>query len=118
MHKTDEYERLKKFKPHKNDVVGITPIIPREDTDEKFEFYDIQGESVYSNPPPRGTPTIDHGMDEDHIWAFHRTLFNQEVVKNTWADPKYASGKLSFAPFWGEKLTMPAWYKRDKMDTF
>jgi hypothetical protein len=57
-------------------------------------------------------------MDEDHIWAFHRTLFNQEVVKNTWSDPKYASGKLSFAPFWGEKLSMPAWYKREKMDTF
>jgi len=29
MTETDEFERLKKFKPHKKDVVGVTPIIPR-----------------------------------------------------------------------------------------
>lgn len=26
---TDEYERLKKYKPNPKDVAGITPIIPR-----------------------------------------------------------------------------------------
>ena len=37
----DEFERFKKFKPDKKKVVGSTPIILREDNDEKFEFYDI-----------------------------------------------------------------------------
>lgn len=26
--------------------------------------------------------------------------------------------RLSYAPFWGEKLSMPSWFKREKMDTF
>jgi hypothetical protein len=42
----------------------------REDSDEKFEFYDIQGESLYSNPPEPNWITIDHGLDEDYIWSF------------------------------------------------
>jgi hypothetical protein len=29
MHETDDFERLKKYKPLKKDVVGVTPIIPR-----------------------------------------------------------------------------------------
>ena len=42
----------------------------KEDNDEKFEFYDIQGESLYSNPPEPTWITVDHGLDEDEIWAF------------------------------------------------
>ena len=82
MHETDEYERLKKYKA--KNVVGSTPIIPRQDSDEVFEFYDIQGESLFTNPPNPNSPLIDHGLDEDHIWAFQRDLYNQEVVKNNW----------------------------------
>lgn len=47
----DEYERLKKFRPLKKHVVGSTSIIPKQDNDEKFQWYDVQGESLYSNPP-------------------------------------------------------------------
>lgn len=85
MHETDEYERLKKYKA--KNVVGSTPIIPRQDSDEVFEFYDIQGESVFSNPPNPNSPLVDHGLDEDYIWAFQRDLYNQEVVKNNWMQP-------------------------------
>ena len=117
MHTTDEFERFKKYKAKKKDVVGVTPIIPREDNDEKFEFQDIQGESLYSNPPEPNTITVDHGLDEDLIWAFPKTLYNQDRVKNLWS-PGSKFTNYSHAPFWGHKLAMPAFYKADKMPKF
>ena len=48
---TDEFERLKKFKPDKKHHVGVTPLIPRQDNDEAPDYYDLQGESLYTNPP-------------------------------------------------------------------
>lgn len=118
MHETDEFERFKKFKAPKKKVVGVTPVIMREDNDEKFEFWDIQGESLYSNPPEPNTPTIDHGLDEDIIWNFPKTLYNQDVIKNAWTDPAGKAFTYSYAPFWGHKLAMPAWYKAEKMPKF
>lgn len=87
LYQTDEFERFKKYKAHKKNVVGSTPAIMREDNDEKFEFYDIQGESVYSQPPDPNLPTIDHGLDEDVIWNFPKTVYNQNVVKNPYSSP-------------------------------
>ena len=117
LHKTDNFERFKRYTPLKKHVVGSSPIIPRQDNDEKFSFYDIQGESLYSHPPNPNNIIVDHGMDEEHIWAFGRSLYNQHVVKNQWSN--FGDGyKNSFAPFWGEKLSMPAWYKKDKMNKF
>ena len=84
LHKTDNFERFKKYKPLDKHVVGSSPVIPRQDNDEKFEFYDIQGESLYSNPPNPSNIVVDHGMDEEHIWAFGKDLYNQDVVKNGW----------------------------------
>ena len=118
MHITDEFERFKKFKADPKKVAGATPVIMREDNDEKFEFWDIQGESIYSHPPEPNTPTIDHGLDEDLIWNFPRTLYNQESVKNMWTTPGNKANYKSFAPHWGHKLAMPAWYKPEKMPKF
>ena len=73
---TDNFERTKKYMPHDKDVVGTTPIVPREDNDEKYSFYDIQGESPYSNPPNPNFITVDHGLDEEFIWAFGKSLYN------------------------------------------
>jgi len=72
----DEFERFKKYKPLKKHVVGTTPLIQREDNDEKWEFYDIQGESLYSHPPDPHNPVVDHGLDEEKIWCFQRDLYN------------------------------------------
>jgi hypothetical protein len=47
----DNFERLKKFKSKKGTTIGVTKIIPMQDNDEAWDFYDIQGESLYSNPP-------------------------------------------------------------------
>lgn len=78
----DNFERLKPFQAKKGTTVGDTPAIPTEDNDQKLYFYDVQGESVYTNPPDSNSPTIDHGVDEEFIWAFQRTGYNQFVVKN------------------------------------
>lgn len=118
MHETDEFERFKKYKAAEKDVVGVTPIIPRQDNDEAFEFYDIQGESLYSNPPPPGNPVIDHGVDEEYIWAFPTTLFNQTDVRNPYVAPGAHDFYRTHAPFWGEKLSQMAFHKREKLPKF
>jgi hypothetical protein len=118
MHETDDFERLKKYKPLKKNSVGVTPILPRMDSDEIFEFYDIQGESVYSNPPNPNHILVDHGLDEEYIWAFHTTLYNQKKVHNAWMDMGTKAHTYSYAPFWGEKLCMPHYYKPEKMPKF
>ena len=51
MYETENYERVKPFLPKDKDVVGTTRLIPFQDTDEKFVPYDLQGESLYTNPP-------------------------------------------------------------------
>jgi len=116
---TDEFERFKKFKPDKKNVVGSTPIIPMQDNDEAFNYYDIQGESMYTNPPDHNIPLVDHGSDEDHIWAFHRTLFNQQRVKNPYATDQFSKQlTLSHAPFWGQKMSQPHFFKPEKVAKF
>lgn len=109
---------MKKFQPDPKKVVGTSTIIPKEDNDEKFEFYDVQGESLYTNPPNPNHITVDHGVDEDHIWSFGRTLFNQVRVDNTWAAATTANARFSYAPYWGQKLSQPAFFKRDKIEKF
>jgi hypothetical protein len=36
MHETDNFERMKKFEPLEKHTVGSSPVIPREDNDEKY----------------------------------------------------------------------------------
>lgn len=81
----DNFERLKPFNPKEGTTVGETNIYPPEDNDQKLYFYDVQGESVYTNPPDSNTPFIDHGLDEENIWAFMLTGYNQQVIKNSYA---------------------------------
>jgi len=69
-------------------------------------------------PPPGNGVTMDHGLDEDHIWAFGLTLYNQYNVSNKYTNPMAKEIFRSHAPWWGEKLTQPAFYKREKVDTF
>ncbi len=81
----DNWERLKKFDPKPDAVVGETPAIPVEDNDLKPYFYDVQGESIYTNPPDPNIPVIDHRLDEDYIWAFNLTPYNQQVISNDYS---------------------------------
>jgi len=89
-----------------------------EDNDTKPQFYDIQGESVYTNPPDSNSPSIDHGLDEDYIWAFPHSVFNQRVIKNPYLRSPWEASQKTHAPFWGEKLLTPAFFKEEKMEKF
>ena len=73
----DNWERLKPFDPKEGTTVGDSLVIPTEDNDQKLYFYDVQGESVYTNPPDPNAPVIDHGLDERVLWAFNMTGYNQ-----------------------------------------
>jgi hypothetical protein len=114
----DNWERLKPFDPKDGTTVGDTPVIPTEDNDQKLYFYDTQGESVFTNPPDSNAPVIDHGLDEQQIWAFNLTGYNQFVVKNSYSTNIWNATKAHHAPFWGNKLAMPSFYKEEKMAPF
>lgn len=114
----DNWERLKPFDAKDGTTVGDTPVIPSEDNDLKFLFYDVQGESVYTNPPDPNMPVIDHGLDELRIWAFNLTGYNQEVVKNQYVSNMWSATKNVHLPHWGQKLFTPAFYKEEKMESF
>jgi hypothetical protein len=51
IHETDDFEKLKQGKAKKKDVVGVTPITAKQDSDEVFEFYDV--EDFMSNSMPQ-----------------------------------------------------------------
>ena len=59
-------------------------------------------------------PTIDHGLDEDYIWAFNLTAYNQHVIKNQYMRDLWGASSDFSVPFWGMKLITPAFYKEDK----
>lgn len=59
-------------------------------------------------------PTIDHGLDEEHIWAFRRSVYNQNVVTNAYSRGIWDSSNMTHLPWWSQKLLMPSFYKDDK----
>ncbi len=118
LYQTDNFERLKPLMPKEGSTVGTTTLIPTMDTDEKLIWYDAQGESLYTNPPDPNHPTLDHGLDEDEIWAFQKTNYNQIVINNPYTKNLWNAIKEHNAPWWGKKLSAPAWYKEDKYVKF
>lgn len=120
LYQTDNFERLKPLMPKEGSTVGTTGIIPTVDTDEKLIWYDTQGESLYTNPPDPNAPVIDHGLDENEIWAFRKSNYNQKIVHNPYTDPadRFAALKESHAPWWGLKLAAPAFFKNEKYAKF
>ena len=118
LYEYDNFERMKPFTPLEKNVVGTTTVIPQQDTDEKLIWYDTMGESLYSNPLDTNNPTIDHGLEEESIWAFRMTPYNQDVIKNTVALDLEEQMKQSHAPFWGMKLAAPSFFNKDKFPRF
>jgi len=118
LYQVDNFERLKPFKPKAKDVVGISNAVPMNDNDEELKFFDIQGESLFTNPPNSNNPTIDHGLEEDEIWAFRLTGFNQVAVDNSYVNNIYSASRASHVPFWGKKLIAPAFFKEHKFKKY
>lgn len=104
--------------PKEGSTVGTTTLIPTADTDEKLVFYDTQGESLYTNPPDPNVPVIDHGLDEEKIWAFRKTNYNQDVIYNPYTRDMWSASYEHNAPWWGLKLSTPAFYKDAKYAKF
>lgn len=104
--------------PKEGSTVGTTTLIPTADTDEKLVFYDTQGESLYTNPPDPNVPVIDHGLDEEKIWAFRKTNYNQDVIYNPYTRDMWSAAYEHNAPWWGLKLSTPAFYKDAKYAKF
>ena len=73
---------------------------------------------MYTNPPDTNLPVIDHGLDEQKIWAFNLTGHNQEVIRNPYTQNMWSATKAVHAPFWGNKLFTPAFYKEEKLGPF
>lgn len=115
---TDNFERMKPLMPKKGSTVGTTTILPTADTDEKLIYYDTQGESLYTNPPDPNVPVVDHGLDETSPWSFRKSNYNQMVINNAWAKDPWGALKESNAPWWGLKLSTPAFYKPEKFTKF
>ena len=118
LYKYDNFERLKPLMPKKGSTVGTTTIIPTQDTDEKLVFFDTQGESLYTNPPDPNVPVIDHGLDEEKPWAFRKTNYNQAVIYNAFTRDPWSALKERTAPWWGQKLAAPAFYRDAKYAKF
>ena len=116
MQEYDTYERFKPFEGKEGTIEGDTHPIPIEDNDTKYYFYDFQGESIYTNPPDPNIPVIDHGLDEEHIWAFGASGYNQFVIKNEYGQNLWEATKNFHLPFWAPKLQTPAFYKEEKYE--
>lgn len=89
-----------------------------DDNDATLKFYDIQGESLYTNPPDPNLPTVDHGLEEDKVWAFRMTGYNQSAVFNQYTRNLYKASTASHVPFWGHKLATPSFYRDEKYAKF
>jgi hypothetical protein len=85
-----------------------------DDNDEVLHFYDIQGESLYTNPPDPNFIHVDHGLEEDHVWAFKKTFYNQDVVVNDFKNDVRGALTKNNLPFWALKLATPAFFTREK----
>ena len=118
LYEIDNWERMKPFTAKQKDVVGNSTVIPMDDNDETLKFYDIQGESLYTNPPNPNVPTVDHGLDEDTPWAFRMTGNNQSAVFNQYTRNLYKASQMSHVPFWGRKLATPVFYRDEKYSKF
>jgi lipopolysaccharide biosynthesis glycosyltransferase len=115
---TDNFERMKPLMPKKGSTVGTTTMIPTVDTDEKLIFYDTQGESLYTNPPDPNVPVIDHGLDEEKPWSFRKSNYNQIVINNPYTKDYWGALRGGHAPWWGQKLSTPAFFKPEKFNKF
>jgi hypothetical protein len=57
---------------------------------------------------------IDHGLDEEHVWAFRKTAYNQDAVFNQYSQNFSNATTMSHLPYWGKKLMTPAFFTQEK----
>jgi len=118
MYENDTFERMKPYQAKKAEVMGNTTVVPVDDNDALYHHYDMQGETAWTNPPDPNKPFIDHGLDEENVWAFRKSVYNQNVVMNYYNMDMWEATKLRHQPFWGQKLAAPAFYTDERYSKF
>lgn len=118
LYEVDNFERMKPYRMKESESEGNTTVIPQDDDDAKFHFYDNQGESIWTNPPDQNKPLIDHGLDEINVWNFRQTTYNQDAVVNQHSKDPFSALKDNHVPYWGLKLSTPQFYSHEKMQKF
>jgi len=78
----------------------------------------MTGESLYTNPPDPNMLHVDAGLEEDFVWAFRMTTYNQSVVTNSYKNNPYSSMSKYHVPFWGHKLMTPIYFREEKYEKF
>jgi hypothetical protein len=118
MYENDTFERMKPFQAKKSDVMGNTTVVPQDDNDALYHHYDMQGETAWTNPPDPNKPFMDHGLDEENVWAFRKSVYNQNVIMNYYTSDIWEAQKMRHQPFWGQKLAAPAFYNDERYAKF
>lgn len=117
LNKVDNFERMKPLQTDPKKTKGFTPAVPEIDNDDAFKFFDVNGESAFTNPPDPNFPTVDHGVGEEKIWAFRKTAYNQIAMPNiALSEGPFRSKEYTSIPFWGQKLMTPHFFKQEKFD--
>jgi len=103
---SDTFERMKPFAPKNEDCAGVTHLLPRRTDEARQHHYNNQGESIYSNPWPFNIPFMDHALDEESIWNFHKSLYGFDVITNLWTQAPNIAKNMTFSPNWAGKLAI------------
>ena len=113
----DSPERLKPFAPKKGTTIGNWQLQPLEDRDDKFFWTSIEGDHLFADPPDSNAgPAVDHRMDEEQIWNFPISVYNQKMIENEWASNPWNAMKKSYIPYWSQKLLAPDYFTKEKWD--
>jgi hypothetical protein len=111
----EHFDRFKYFDPKKGSTVGQHFWLPKTDDDTKLVWGDNDGDTPFSDPPDPNMPAVDHGLDEDNLWNFNRTPYNQALIKNKWKLDYNDAKTDTHLPPWSEKLKVPTWYTDEKL---
>lgn len=75
-----KYDRLKKFEAKKGTTASDWFVHNFEDNDTKLQYVNVQGETLYTNPPDPNRLNMDHRLEEDSIWNFNLDTLNQKII--------------------------------------
>lgn len=103
----DHVERYKPFKMKEEDSHGAAQFIPRRTADDRQHWYNMQGESIYSNPWPRHLPMVDHKLDEQEIWNFRINAYGLNQLENFFTQNQKIAETLLSQPIWSGKKAIP-----------
>lgn len=111
----DNLERNKPFVPAEGSVVGDWYMDPPQDKDDKYRESGIDGDHLWADPPDANFgPAYDHRLDEEKIWNFAKSHYNQEIVENEWTRNPEVASERTHMPFWSDKLLALDYSTKDK----